>query len=353
MQKTIYATLLGVAMLMVACGTSENKKEAQSAEQIESERYDLSLADKLGAFTKLTASDNGVTSSTVIKLGHVLYFDNRLSLNNTISCNSCHKLDAFGVDNLPTSPGDAGKNGARNSPTVLNAALHSMQFWDGRAKDVEEQAGMPILNPVEMAIPNEKFLIDRLAKVPMYTELFAAAFPNQNNPVNYKNLQKALGAFERQLITPSRFDEYLAGKMDALSVQEKKGLTSFINTGCTQCHSGALLGGTTIQKFGVHGNYAEYTKSTLVDNGVFDISKNELDKFMFKTPSLRNIEKTGPYFHDGSVTELSKAVEIMAKVQLDYELETSEVENIVAFLKSLTGDFDSKYKSAPAELAKQ
>jgi cytochrome c peroxidase len=344
-----FSAIISVAVI-AACGGSKQDDTA-SKEAQENQRYDLELKEKLGLFSSLPKTARlAINNDEQVKLGHALYFDNRLSKNNTISCNSCHNLATFGVDNLPTSPGDAGENGDRNSPTVLNAALHNMQFWDGRAKDVEEQAGMPVLNPVEMAIPSEKFLVDRLSQIDMYKTMFAAAYPNDKNPITYTNLRNAIGAFERELITPSRFDDYLNGKTDALSLQEKKGLMSFVNIGCTQCHSGALLGGNSLQKFGVHANYAEYTKSEKVDEGRFNVTKDELDKFMFKTPSLRNIAKTGPYFHDGSVRDLKKAIEIMALVQLKYDISNSEIENIAAFLESLTGDFPDQYKKAPQEL---
>jgi cytochrome c peroxidase len=280
----------------------------------------------------------------------MLYYDTRLSKDGKNSCNSCHNLATFGVDNLPTSPGDKGINGNRNSPTVLNASLHAFQFWDGRAKDVEEQAGMPILNPVEMNIPSEKFLVDRLKGISLYQDLFKAAFPDKPNPITYENLRISIAAFERTLVTPSRFDQYLAGKTDALSVHEKRGFLAFNTIGCTSCHSGALLGGTMLQKSGVFGNYWDFTGSTYHDEGRAEVTKNEVDKYMFKVPSLRNVEKTYPYFHDGSVKDLSEMVKIMCKMQLKYELSEEETSNIVAFLKSLTGDIPEQFKKAPDEL---
>jgi cytochrome c peroxidase len=152
----------------------------------------------------------------------MLYFDNRLSKDETQSCNTCHDLNTFGVDRKPTSPGDNGGLGPRNSPTVLNAALHTTQFWDGRAKDVEEQAGMPITNPVEMAIPNENFLVKRLAGVELYQKMFKEAFPDDSKPLTYDNIEKAIAAFERTLLTPSKFDAYLKGNANALSLEEKR-----------------------------------------------------------------------------------------------------------------------------------
>jgi cytochrome c peroxidase len=277
-------------------------------------------------------------------LGKMLYFDTRLSKEGNISCNSCHNLDTYGVDNLPTSPGDEHKLGNRNSPTVLYASLHANQFWDGRAKDVEEQAGMPILNPVEHNIPSEKFLVDRLKGIPAYQSMFKKVYPKDADPITYKNLTAAIGAFERKLRPESRFDLWLNGDDAVLTDKEKSGLVTFINNGCVACHSGIAVGGQVMQKFGVYGNYWELTKSKNIDNGLYDITKNETDKYVFKAPSLRNIEKTAPYFHDGSVNDLADAVKMMGKLQNNKELSHQEVDEIVAFLKTLTADIDDQYK---------
>lgn len=360
--KNIYIAL-GACLLSIgalhSCSSGTDTAEKSSEElalEKESAQYDLSLADKLDAFKALPGSatnPENPANAAKIKLGHMLYFDTRLSKNNTISCNSCHNLATGGVDNKPFSLGDAGELGGRNSPSVLNAALHSMQFWDGRAKDVEEQAGMPVLNPIEMAIPNESFLIDRLKSVELYQDLFAKAYPDETNPITYTNVRKAIGVFERQLLTPSRFDAYLNGDKSALTLQEKKGLTSFINVGCTTCHNGVALGGNGYQRFGVHKPYWEATGSVKHDEGKKEVSGDELDQFMFKTASLRNVAETYPYFHDGSVKELEKAVEIMAEIQLNYKLSPSERDNIVAFLKTLSGTVPADYASAPAQLAQK
>lgn len=353
--KKQYLILGLIASIIIISCNNENNVELTD-EQKESKRYDLALSDKLDVFEQLPSkadNPNNSASADKVILGHALYFDNRLSKDGNISCNSCHNLATFGVDNLPTSPGDGGKNGDRNSPTVLNAALHTMQFWDGRAKDVEEQAGMPILNPVEMAIPNERFLIDRLAKIDLYKKLFSRAYPNESSPITYENLRKAIAAFERKLITPSRFDYYLKGEQDSLSVEEKKGLMSFVSVGCTTCHSGALLGGNSFQKFGVYADYWSYTKSQSIDKGLASITKEEMDNYKFKVPSLRNIEKTAPYLHDGSIKDLSTVVDIMAKTQLNKQLTEDEIKNITAFLKSLTGKVPTSYQKAPLVLTEK
>jgi cytochrome c peroxidase len=266
-----------------------------------------------------------------VALGKKLYFDTRLSINNKMSCNSCHKLETFGVDNEPTSPGHEGKRGGRNSPTVYNAALHVAQFWDGRAKDVEAQALGPILNPGEMGMPSEATVLERLSKDPKTVAEFAAAFPGEANPLTYANVGKAIGAFERTLLTPSRFDNYLKGDESALTPAEKAGGKLFVQTGCTACHMGATMGGQIYQKLGLVKEYP--TK----DMGRFEVTKSEADKKMFKVPSLRNVAKTAPYFHDGSVKTLNEAISQMGEYQLGKKLTKEEVESIALFLGSLTG----------------
>lgn len=197
---------------------------------------------------------------------------------------------------------------------------------------------------MEHNIPSAEFLENRLREIPEYQELFKKAFPNDAQPITFKNIANAIGAFERQFNPVSRFDKYLDGDDSALTQQEKDGLQTYINTGCITCHSGIAVGGQMFQKFGVFDEYQKYTKSKKVDLGLADISKKDTDKFMFKVPGLRNVEKTAPYFHDGSVQKLEDAVRIMAKVQLNKDLKDKEVTDIVAFLKTLTADIDAKYK---------
>lgn len=273
-----------------------------------------------------------------IALGRSLYFDTRLSKDQKISCNSCHKLDTFGVDNEPTSPGHKGQRGGRNSPSVYNAALHTAQFWDGRAANVEAQALGPILNPIEMAMPSEAAVLERLKKDQKTVDAFKAAFPGESDPVTYKNVGNAIGAFERTLLTPSRFDDFLRGNNDALSAQEKKGGELFVKTGCVACHNGATVGGQMYQKLGLVKEYQ--TK----DMGRFEVTKQESDKKVFKVPSLRNVAKTGPYYHDGSIKTLDQAVSLMAEHQLGKQLSKDEVAEIVTFLGSLTGDTNKHLK---------
>ncbi len=294
--------------------------------------------------------DNPITGAKV-RLGKLLYYDTRLSKTGNNSCNSCHNLSTFGVDNLPTSKGDAGKFGDRNSPTVLNAAIHTAQFWDGRAKDVEQQAGMPVLNPVEMAIPSKEFLVTKLRGIKQYQDLFKEAYPTDKEAITYDNLQKSIGAFERTLLTPSKFDKYLGGDNKALTSDEKAGLKTFMDVGCTTCHAGAGVGGAMFQKFGVYADYRTFTKSKVNDEGKKKESKQEADKDFFKVPSLRNCEKTQPYFHDGSISSLAESIKIMGKAQLNKDLTGAQVSAIVAFLGTLTADVPEDVKEIPAELA--
>ena len=282
-----------------------------------------------------------------VKLGQQLWYENRLSKGNTVSCNSCHNLATAGVDNMPTSAGHKSQFGARNSPTALNAALLGSQFWDGRAADVEEQAGGPLLNPVEMANATEADAAAKIAGIPEYQEKFKAAFP-EDGAVSFKNITAALGAFERTLLTPTRWDDYLKGNVSALSEQERKGVRAFMDNGCMSCHSGVNLGGTMFQKFGlVDGPYWKHIDDPKHDKGRADVTKKAEDEFFFRVPGLRNVERTYPYFHNGSVWELDKAVNIMAKAQLGKTLAPEDTENIVAFLKALSGNVPESARTMP------
>ncbi|MFN8260767.1 MAG: cytochrome-c peroxidase [Chitinophagales bacterium] len=335
MKLNLKITCAVAAILMTACKPKLSTNDFSVDGGIDSLQISAS-----GIFQPLPKqADNASNPITPEKvaLGKMLYYDTKLSMKGNNSCNSCHNLSTFGVDNKSFSIGDDGLPGGRNSPTVLNAALHATQFWDGRAKDVEEQAGMPIMNPVEMHMPSKALVEERLKKEESYKKLFAAAFPNDKNAVSYGNLEKAIGAFERTLMTPSKFDEYLAGKANALTKEEKDGLDLFMKTGCTTCHAGVVLGGQMFQKFGIYGNYWDLTKSAKVDSGRITVTKNASDLYVFKVPSLRNVEKTGPYFHDGSVADLNKAISIMAKSELNKTLSDNEVQSIASFLKTLTG----------------
>lgn len=298
--------------------------------------YDEGMKEKaLNYANVLQEPDDG--SPELARLGEKLFFDTRLSGNGTQSCATCHPPGAYGMDNNLLSAGANGQVLKRNTPTVLNAALHANQFWDGRAKTLEEQVKVAVMAPDELGMPSVRELEGRLKGDPDYQKLFAKAFPDQQEPVSFENTARAIAAFERTLITPSRFDHFLNGAEDALNDQEKRGLSLFADLSCIKCHSGNTLGGNVFQRFGLAGYYWDYTRSAQIDEGLFALTGNPADKYVFKVPSLRNVEKTAPYFHDGSVATLEEAIRIMAKVQLGMDLTAPEVNDIKAFLQSLTG----------------
>ncbi len=279
-----------------------------------------------------------------VTLGRFLYFDPRLSKNQDISCNSCHRLDQAGVDGEPTSPGHKGQLGGRNSPTVMNAGLHLAQFWDGRAADLEEQAKGPILNPVEMAMPSEDHVVTVLESIPGYPPLFAAAFPDDPKPVSYENMALAIGAFERGLVTPSPFDLYLAGDDEALSPEAAQGLDQFYALGCPTCHNGVGVGGGIYRQLGQAHPYET------ADVGRFEVTGKEIDRKVFKVPSLRNVTATGPWFHDGSIQSLDEAVRLMAWHQLGLETTAEDRAQLIVFLEALQGEPDPAYVAEPKQL---
>ncbi len=279
-----------------------------------------------------------------ISLGKKLFFEKRLSKNESQSCNSCHVVDKGrgGVDNEPTSPGAFGKRGGRNSPTVLNAGFHLAQFWDGRAETLADQAKGPVLNPIEMAMPAEAEVIARLTADKGYVKAFGKAFPGQTAPVSYDNMAKAIAAFERTLVTRDRFDDFLKGKDSALTAAEQQGLHEFLTVGCTTCHTGPLLGGNGYRKIGILEPY-----SNTADKGRIEVTKDEADEYVFKVPSLRNIALTAPYFHDGKHAKLADAVREMAKLQLGKQLTDDQVNAITTFLGALS----DKGRKAPKTAA--
>jgi cytochrome c peroxidase len=280
---------------------------------------------------KMPGSENDTPAR--VKLGRELFFEKKLSANNTQSCNSCHAVDKNrgGVDNEPTSPGAFGKRGGRNSPTVLNAGFHIAQFWDGRAKTLEDQAKGPVLNPGEMAMPSEAAVIQKLKAEKKYVSGFKKAFPGENEPITYDNFAKAVASFERTLRTQDRFDDFLKGDDKALTAAELKGLDTFLSIGCTTCHSGPLLGGNDYKKLGILNAYENTS-----DKGRIEVTKEDYDEFVFKVPSLRNIALTAPYFHDGSQKTLEEAVQKMAWLQLGKKLSPEEAQGLGAFLRALS-----------------
>ncbi|MEE9395840.1 MAG: cytochrome-c peroxidase [Methylococcales bacterium] len=297
--------------------------------------------------SKAPAPADNPTTGDKVKLGKILFLDPRLSSTGTVSCNSCHNVMLGGEDNRPVAMGVKGQVGGRSAPTVWNSAFNSVQFWDGRAPSLEEQAKGPVTNPIEMGMKSWADVEKRLAAIPGYPELFEAAF-GDGAEVSEDNAAKAIAAYERTLITPnSPYDLYVKGDKKALTDQQARGMELFDKTGCTNCHGGPAFNGPEMEagkgffmKFPTFKNghfQAKYKFSK--DGGRFAETKDEADRNMFKVPTLRNIALTAPYFHNGTVAELSTAVKVMAKLQLDKELSKEQTDDIVAFLESLTGKF--------------
>lgn len=278
-----------------------------------------------------------------IDLGRMLFFDKRLSRDRDLSCNSCHPLDRFGVDNERTSKGTRGVRGRRNTPSVYHAAGEFTLFWDGRATTVEEQAKMPILNAAEMAMVDGAAVVERLARIPGYVAAFRAAFPDDLVALSYDNVGRAIGAFERKLIAPSRWDRFIRGNRRVLTPQEVSGLKLFLDLGCMACHNGELVGGTTFQKIGIGAAWPNQE-----DQGRFEVTQLPSDRMLFKVPSLRNVARTAPYFHDGSVSTLEQAVTVMAHYQVGEELNRRDIAAIVSWLGTLTGELPARYIEPPA-----
>lgn len=268
----------------------------------------------------------------MVELGKKLYFDPRLSKSGFISCNSCHNLSMGGTDNLKTSIGHNWQQGPINAPTVLNSSMNLAQFWDGRAADLQEQAGGPIANPGEMAFTHT-LAIEVLESIPAYVTEFTQVFGP--DCINIEQVTEAIAEFEKTLVTPnSRFDQWLLGNAQAITAEELAGYQLFKNSGCVACHMGPALGGTSFQKMGLVEPYQ--TKNTA--EGLAAVTGKDEDRFKFKVPTLRNVELTYPYFHDGEAATLSEAVDIMGRLQLGRKYEKTEIDQIVAFLKTLTGD---------------
>ncbi len=323
-----------VFSLTIGCG---RKGSAPDPAAIDPAKLSL-----FGPLPEAIPNDANPITDEKVNLGRMLFFETRLSKSQQISCNSCHNLSSYGVDGQPTSDGHKGQRGNRNSPSVYNAAGHFVQFWDGRAADVEAQAKGPVMNPAEMAMPSEAQVIAVLKSIPEYADAFKLAFPGEKDPVTYDNMAKAIGAFERKLITPSRWDRFQRGDQTALTTEEKAGFNTFVETGCQTCHAGKYVGGGLYQKLGAAKPWPDAS-----DPGRQKVTGNEADRMVFKVPSLRNIEKTGPYYHSGKVATLEEAVSTMADYQLGKALSPAQVNSIVAWLKSLTGDIPVEYIKEP------
>ena len=281
-----------------------------------------------------------VPTRAQIDLGRMLFFDPRLSRERDVSCNTCHELDHYGVDGKSRSVGTGGTLGRRNAPTVFHAAGAIANFWDGRAADVEAQATSPILGD-EMDMPSAAAVERTLRALPGYVDAFRAAFP-ADDAITLADAGRALGAFERGLVTPSRWDRYLAGDRAALTRSEITGLKTFSDAGCITCHTGELVGGSMFQKVGVAAPWPSQS-----DRGRVQVTQLADDDMVFRVPSLRDVARTGPYFHDGSVANLADAVRLMARYQVGEELSDDDVAAIVAWLGTLTGELPTTYIARP------
>ncbi|MES9852750.1 MAG: cytochrome-c peroxidase [Candidatus Thiodiazotropha sp. L084R] len=294
----------------------------------------------LGVSVSVTAADEPIKpikpvqniNLGQVELGKKLYFDPRLSKSGFISCNSCHNLSMGGTDNLKTSIGHNWQQGPINAPTVLNSSLNLAQFWDGRAADLKAQAGGPIANPGEMAATHT-LAIEVLESMPEYVMEFKAVFGTDK--ITIDEVTQAIAEFEKTLVTPnSDFDKWLLGDKAALNDEELSGYKLFKESGCTACHNGEAVGGNSFQKMGL----VEAYKTSSSAEGLSGVTGKDADRFKFKVPTLRNVEMTYPYFHDGEAETLTEAVDVMGRLQLGRKFSKVENAQIVAFLKTLTGD---------------
>ncbi len=293
-------------------------------------------------------SDPGTTlAKEQIALGRLLFFDPRITADSDVSCATCHQPALYGTDGRPTSIGVKQRLHPRNAPTIFNAALNSAIHWRGDRTGLEDQAEQALTGAVSSGL-DERDVTDRLRRIEGYAPLFAAAFPTDSHPMTVKNMATAIVAYERTLLTPAPFDAYLAGNVDALSSAARRGLETFINTGCATCHNGVSVGGDTYRKFGIVEDYWSATGSRSIDKGRVEVTKNPDDLYVFRVPSLRNVAMTAPYFHDGSVATLADAVKVMGRVQLGMKLGDTEISEIMSFLNSLTGDLPTEFIAPPA-----
>jgi len=275
-------------------------------------------------------------------LGEKLYSDKRLSGDDSLSCASCHDLALGGTDQRSVSGGIGGQQGGINAPTTFNAALNFVQFWDGRAATLAAQAGGPPLNPVEMGSTGWTQIVEKLNKDKAFRKEFEAVYPEG---FGEKTITDAIAEFERTLVTPnSRFDQYLQGDASALTAEEKHGYQVFQQSGCATCHVGELLGGKSYEVMGRRADYfaARVTPPSSADAGRYNVTKDEADRHFFKVPTLRNVARTFPYFHDGSQKTLREAVDAMATYQNGAALPENDAADVVKFLETLTGEYRGK-----------
>jgi cytochrome c peroxidase len=293
--------------------------------------------ERLDSLPQMIVSEKYPITPEKVKLGKILFYEPRISSDGTVSCSKCHPVGLYAADGLKKAIGNHCKVNPRNSPTLFNAAGQISAHWIGNRKDVEDQAKQSVTGPVSFGMPSYQEVEKKLKEIKGYVDLFKGAFPGEKETITIDEFAEAIGAFERTLLTPSPFDDFMKGKKGALTDQEKRGLRGFIEIGCADCHSGAFVGGGMYEKFGVFEPYWNLTKSEEIDEGRYAVTQNEADRYVFKIPMLRNVAKTPPYFHDGSVDRLERAVFIMAKIQLGKDLSGSQIDEILSFLRSLTG----------------
>ena len=324
-----------IISFLISCQDTKTKEEKLPYEL---EQSILKMSKSY--FTPLPDIDlNNISpeNKKMIELGKKLFYDKRLSGAQTLNCASCHDITKYGAGNVAISPGDRDQLGLRNPPSILNAFLQYSLNWDTKYKTVEDQVVWPIFGKTEMNMSDTLELLNRLSSDPHYMNTFSEVFPDAIPAISIKTIGQALGSFERTLVSPSRFDDYLKGDLKALSSKEKLGIKSFMDNGCVPCHSTSLVGGGMSQKFALFGYYWDFTNSNHRDKGRYELTKKSEDEYIFKVPQLRNVEKTYPYFHDGSVETLEEAIRIMGMTESNRQLNEVDVENIAAFLRSLTG----------------
>lgn len=342
MKKPIFRkVVLALTAFGAAWSVSVTAANPEQALLTEAQRYFKPLP-------KDGASKEFPTSPERVALGRTLFFDPRPSLDGTVSCAKCHQPALYGTDGLSKSIGVKDRLNPRNAPTVLNSALQVSQHWRGDRTNVEDQAKKALLGAASYGQPDFIKAMAQLEAIPGYKARFEKAFPGDAQPVNPDNWAKAIGAYERTLLSAAPFDDFLKGNTQAISPAAKAGLRSFIDTGCVSCHNGVGIGGGQLKKFGLTEAYWQATGSQGIDKGRFDVTQNEADLYVFKVPSLRNVAMTPPYFHDGSVASLADAVGVMAKVQLGKTLSSKERAGIAAFLNTLTGALPDSFATAPA-----
>lgn len=321
-----------------AAKTAEGKPETAAPVAIDTAGLRKAALDVFAPLPKVAPlpHDKKATPER-ISLGAMLYFDPRMSRSQLISCQTCHNIGMGGIDGMETSIGHDWQKGPRNAPTVLNAVLNVAQFWDGRAEDFAAQAKGPVQAGVEMNNSPDNVLAT-LKSMPGYVDAFKAAFPDSKEPVDFDNFAHAIEAFEATLLTPNApFDQFLNGDDAAMSDQQKRGLQTFMDVGCSSCHMGVNVGGQDYFPFGVATAPSDLVRPAS-DEGRAKVTKSPDDKFVFRAAPLRNIALTAPYFHTGTVWDLKEAVSIMSDSQLGTEMTPEQVDDVVAFLGALTGD---------------